>query len=152
MCCEQSFELLWQTSGFAQFPCSIRKAYQKLDTRVQRFSPDSAANEIIALTLRWARAKKRSCLLGQGHRLRRLHAIAGGRDGPRDASAQRIQGYTRHEIVGRYLVGSYLSSQTVFVRTHARMQALPDHLCDFNRTRPGAGINIALATSTLQLF
>lgn len=113
MGCEQSFELLWQTSGCAQFPCSIREGLSKAGHRGATFSTGYIANEIMALTLRWARAKKRSCLLRQGHRLRRLHAVAGGRDDQRDAGAQRIKRYTRHGIVGRYLVGSYLSSQTL---------------------------------------
>ena len=105
----------WQTSGTPQIPCSVRRGLSKAGHRGATFATGCTANEIIALTLRLARAKKRSCLLGQGHRPRRLHAVAGRRDDQRDAGEQRIKGYTRHEIVGRYLLGSSVSSQTVLL-------------------------------------
>jgi hypothetical protein len=110
------------------------KAYEKRDTGAQRSPrihcqqnrcPHSALG-----------SSKRSCLLGQGHRLRRLHAVAGRRDDQRDAGAKRIQGYTRHEIVGRDLSGSFVSgADGLVVGMHAGVQTLP--MTCVTSTEPG---------------
>jgi hypothetical protein len=139
--------------GLRNFHARSGKAYQKLDTGRTFSTGYTLPNEIIALTLRWARAKNGPVCRAKGtdYAVVMLSQAGEMTNGMPVQSASSVIRAT--ESSGDNILWAPICRQTLLLS--GRMpgcRRFPMICVTFNRTRPGPGISIALADVDLAAF